>query len=192
MLYFYGMLQLKNFPFPVLTTERLTLRRITHDDENEIFFLRSNEEVMKLIHRPRPASLEDIKPFIQKINDMIDGNDGISWAMALKNEPKMIGHISFHRVIKEHYRAEVGYMMHPDHYGKGIMHEALGAVLHYGFVSMGLHSIEAIVNPENSASIKLLERNNFIREAYFREDFFWEGKFLDSAVYSLIAPGNAV
>ena len=146
---------------------------------------------MQYIDRPRPASLEEIKPFIQKVNDMIDGNEGISWAMTLKNEPKLIGHISFHRIIKEHYRAEVGYVMHPEHYGRGIMTEALQAVLYYGFSSMGLHSVEAIVNPGNSASIKLLERNNFIREAYFREDFFWQGKFLDSAVYSLIAPKNA-
>jgi len=185
------MLHIVNSPFPVLNTERLTLRRITDNDASELFFLRSDEGVMQYIDRPRPASLEEIKPFIQKVNDMIDGNEGISWAMTLKNEPKLIGHISFHRIIKEHYRAEVGYVMHPEHYGRGIMTEALQAVLYYGFSSMGLHSVEAIVNPGNSASIKLLERNNFIREAYFREDFFWQGKFLDSAVYSLIAPKNA-
>jgi [ribosomal protein S5]-alanine N-acetyltransferase len=186
------MLQINNSPFPVLTTQRLILRRITNDDANEMYFLRSNEAVMNHIHRPRPASLEDIKPFIQKINDMIDANEGIAWAMALRDEPKLIGHISFHRVIKEHYRAEVGYLLHPGHYGKGIMHEALNAVLGYGFTTMGLHSVEAIVNPGNNASIKLLERNKFMREAYFREDFFWEGKFLDSAVYSLLAPKNGV
>jgi ribosomal-protein-alanine N-acetyltransferase len=51
---------------------------------------------------------------------------------------------------------------------------------------MDLHSIEAIVNPDNKASIKLLERNSFTREAYFKENYFYDGKFLDSAVYSLL------
>jgi len=182
------MLELNNDPFPRLNTVRLRLRRISFDDAPELFFLRSNDGVMKYIERPRPASLEEIKPFIEKINDMIDSNEGISWALTLKDAPTLIGHISYHRLIKEHYRAEVGYIMHPQYYGQGIMHEALNAVLSYGFDVMGLHSVEANVNPGNQASIRLLERNHFLREGYFRENFFWQGKFLDSAIYSLIAP----
>lgn len=53
---------------------------------------------------------------------------------------------------------------------------------------MHLHSIDAIVNPANADSVKLLERNGFVREAYFREDYFWNGQFLDTAVYSKLAP----
>jgi ribosomal-protein-alanine N-acetyltransferase len=53
---------------------------------------------------------------------------------------------------------------------------------------MKLHSIEANVNPNNLSSIKLLERNNFIREGYFKENYFFNGKFSDSAIYSLISP----
>ncbi len=52
---------------------------------------------------------------------------------------------------------------------------------------MNLHSIEANVNPGNTASIKLLEKNNFTREAYFKENYFYDGKFLDTAIYSLLA-----
>ncbi|MDO8550886.1 MAG: GNAT family protein [Ignavibacteria bacterium] len=55
---------------------------------------------------------------------------------------------------------------------------------------MKLHSIEGTVNPNNLPSIKLLEKNNFIREAYFKENFYYNGKFLDTAIYSLINPGN--
>ncbi|MGE5859464.1 MAG: GNAT family N-acetyltransferase, partial [Ignavibacteria bacterium] len=58
--------------------------------------------------------------------------------------------------------------------------------LNYGFKVMNLHSIEANVNPDNKASIRLLERNNFTREAYFKENYFYNGKFLDSAIYSLL------
>ncbi len=50
---------------------------------------------------------------------MVADNEGVTWAMTLKDDPKLMGHISFHRFIKEHNRAEVGYMMHPDFYGQG-------------------------------------------------------------------------
>ena len=182
------MLEVNFNPFPVLYTDRLILRRFTHDDTNELFLLRSNEDVMRYVNRLRPKSNEDITQLIDKMTGMVDNNDGIPWAVTLKNETKLIGHVSFHVLKKEHFRAEVGYMLHPDFFRKGIMSEALRAVLDYGFKTMGLHSVEAIVNPENIASINLLERNNFIREAYFKEDFYWQGKFLDSAIYSLIAP----
>lgn len=71
-----------------------------------------------------------------------------------------------------------------------MMQEALAAVLNFGFRTLQLHSVEANVNPGNTASIKLLERNHFIREGYFRENYFYNGRFLDSAVYSLLTPRN--
>lgn len=143
---------------------------------------------MKYIGRPRPNGMEDIFTLLEKMKKMVTDNDGVTWAMTLKGDPKLMGHISFHRLIKEHDRAEIGYMMHPDFFGQGIMSEALKALLNYGFNTMGLHSIEAIASPLNNASIKILERNGFIREAYFKENFCWEGQYLDSVVYSLIAP----
>jgi len=66
------------------------------------------------------------------------------------------------------------------------MQEAFSEVVNYGFKVMKLHSIEANVNPANEASIKLLEKNNFIREAYYEENYYYNGKFLDTAIYSLL------
>ncbi len=66
------------------------------------------------------------------------------------------------------------------------MKEVLLKVIDYGFNVMGLHSIEGQINPENLASAGLLEATGFVREGYFREDFLFRGKFLDSAVYSLV------
>lgn len=68
------------------------------------------------------------------------------------------------------------------------MQEALATVLDYGFSSMGLHSVVANVNPANEASKKILAKNNFVQEAYFKEDFFYDGQFLDTAIYSLLTP----
>jgi ribosomal-protein-alanine N-acetyltransferase len=78
--------------------------------------------------------------------------------------------------------------LQPQQQQKGIMLEAMVAALDYGFSLMRLHSVVANVNPANEASKKLLEKNNFVKEAYFKEDYFFDGRFLDSAVYSLLTP----
>ena len=164
------------------------LRQLTIADAAEVFFLRSDETVMKYIERPRAESIDDAIHFINMVNLSAEENNGINWGITLKGEKQLIGYLGYYRMRPEHHRAEVGYALHPHRQGKGIASEALAAVLEYGFRVMKLHSVEANVNPENTASIKLLERNGFVREAYFKEDFLWEGKFLDSAIYSLLTP----
>jgi ribosomal-protein-alanine N-acetyltransferase len=181
------MLTVNFSPFPVLTTEHLILRQVSQDDVNEIFFLRSDERVLEYLSKDPATSIEDASLFIKKINDLENNNDGITWAITLKDEGKLTGTICYWNITKEHYRAELGYALHPEFHGKGIMQEALSEILRYGFTIMKLHSVEARVDPMNEPSIKLLERNNFIREGLFKEDYFYNGKFLDTAVYSIIS-----
>ncbi|MBK7668878.1 MAG: GNAT family N-acetyltransferase [Sphingobacteriaceae bacterium] len=177
-------------PFPTLTTNRLVLRQITVEDAPELFFQRTDERVMKYIERPRPKDINDTITFINTISDLRDKNEIITWGIALKENPKLIGTVVYLNFKKEHYRAEFGYALHPDYWRKGIMDEVAKAVIDYGFNVMKLHSIEANINPENIASQKLLEKHKFVKEAYFKENFFWQGKFLDSAIYSLLNPNG--
>ncbi len=180
------MLNLNFNPFPVLETERLVLRNVTPEDVNEIFLLRSDKLVMKYLDRPSAKSENEALDFIKMINVQEKNNEGVTWAITLKGIKKLAGTICYWNFQKEHYRAEIGYLLLPDYWGKGIMQEAFSPVINFGFNVMNLHSIEANVNPANAASIKLLERNNFVREAYFKENYFFDGKFLDSAIYSLV------
>jgi ribosomal-protein-alanine N-acetyltransferase len=182
------MLALNFYPFPALQTERLSLREISSEDAGEIFFLRSDKRVMKYIDRDPAQSIEDALNWIRIIVDLLQKAEAVTWAICLKTENKMIGTITLWNIQKDHHRAEVGYALHPDWQGRGIMQEALKEVLNFGFRKMKLHSVEANVNPQNKASIKLLERNRFIREAYFRENYYYNGEFLDSAIYSLLTP----
>ncbi len=182
------MLQFNFNPFPELFTERLSLRQITHDDVNEIFFLRADEQVMQYIDRPRAAMIEDANRFIEMVNDATFNNTDVTWGICTKNDNRVIGYLGFWRIKPDHHRAEIGYALHPDWHRKGVASEAVKAVLDYGFTVMNLHSVEACVNPANNASIRLLERHGFVREAYFKEDYYYNGRFLDSAIYSLITP----
>jgi ribosomal-protein-alanine N-acetyltransferase len=180
------MLNINFNPFPLITTTRLQLKQVNKSDVNEILFLRSDNRVMKYLDRVPAKTIYDAYEFIKKINLQEKNNESITWAITIKDIDKLIGTICLWNILKEHYRAEIGYVLHPDYWGKGIMQEAFSEVINFGFRIMKLHSIEAIVNPANEASIKLLEKNNFTREAYFKENYYYDGKFLDSAVYSLL------
>ena len=174
-------------PFPEIITERLLLSSIEKDDAPELLLLRSSEKVMEYIDKERTKTLEETAALIKRITDDVINNEGITWKISIKENPeKLIGTIGFWRIIKPHYRAEVGYMLHPDFWKTGLMKEALRAVIDFGFNTIHLHSIEAHINPGNAASAGLLEKLNFVREAYFKEDYFFRGKFLDSAIYSLL------
>ncbi len=171
--------------FPEIQTNRLLMRRITHKDGPEILRLRSDEGVMQFIGKEKAATLADAEVFIDRIMQLLKINEGITWAIALNTKPEtLIGTIGCWRLIKEHYRAEIGYMLMPNHWQKGIMKEALNAVLDYSFTKLKLHSIEAQINPENTASAALLTSAGFIREAHFKENFFYNGVFGDTVVYS--------
>lgn len=174
--------------FPNLSTERLTLRRMTDDDTDDLFLLRSDSRVMAYIDRPMVQAPSDAVKLIRVVDDLLKTGDGITWGIALKERKQLIGTIGLWRIVKEHRRAEIGYLLHPGRQQQGIMHEALAKVLDYGFSVIGLHSVEAVVNPDNGPSIRLLEKNGFVREAYFKENYFFNGLFKDSAVYSLLTP----
>ena len=174
-------------PFPQLTTERLLIRKITHADAPALLQLRSSEVVMQYIDKERMKTVEEIIALIDKIENDAANTDGITWAICLKEDPgTLIGSIGLWRIIKPHYRAEIGYLLQPGFWGRGITKEAVLAVIDFGFNSVKLHSIEAHINPGNAASAALLESTGFVREAYFKEDYFFRGTFRDSAIYSLL------
>ena len=181
------MLNFNFTPFPVIESNRLILRRITNDDVNEVFELRSNPETMKYIPRPLVKTTEDALEHIAMIEDKIVTNVGINWGITLKSNPKLLGIIGYYRMQPENYRAEIGYILLPEFHGKGIITEAVQRLITYGFNDLNLHSIEAVIDPENFASEKVLQKCNFIKEAHLKECQFYEGKFLDSVIYSLLS-----
>jgi len=163
------MLALNFTPFPVLTTERLTLRRIGIKDKKEIFLLRTDEAVNKFLDRPKAASIEDAIEFIHKINNGIDNNELISWVINFKNHPILMGTIGLWNISKENCSAEIGYELNPKFQGKGIMQEAFPKVVSFGFEIMKLRTIEAYTTDENKRSINLLEKNGFKMSGSFKD-----------------------
>ncbi|MGI8786260.1 MAG: GNAT family N-acetyltransferase [Pyrinomonadaceae bacterium] len=177
---------LKNFmPFPVLKTERLILRQIEADDAAVVFDLRTNKTVNKFLLRTSPETIENVLRTIEKLNQGISAGNNIYWVLNLENDRKVIGTICLWNLDAEKSVGEIGYEIHPDFQGKGLMREAVKRVLKYGFEEMKLEKIEAWTNTANSASIRLLERNNFVRnlEAETAIDREKEGE--DTVIYVL-------
>lgn len=173
-------------PFPILQTNNLILRQIHLDDAKEVFELRSNPETMKFIPRPLAETIEDAQKFITDCNAGIEKNEYINWAIAQKEDNKLIGMIGFFRMQPDNFRGEIGYILNPNFHGKGIMKEASDEAIKFGFEKMNFHSIEAVIDPKNVASEKLLQKLNFEKEAHFKENFFYKNEFLDTVIYSLL------
>lgn len=182
------MLDVNLHPFPHLTTARLVLRQPNEDDLNALFYLRNDEVVTRYTDTKRAESVEQVGNWLKGVKQYHTDNEAVLWAICLNDNPQLIGTICYWRLDKPNHRAEIGYALNPEYHGQGIMHEAMLQVIAYGFNEMKLHSIEANVNPANEASIKLLQRCSFEREAYFKQNYFFNGTFLDTAVYSLLTP----
>lgn len=172
--------------FPVLESERLLFRKILLSDAKDILFIRSNDDVMRFMDVMRFESIADAEKMIISIGESYTKEDGINWAIIEKHSNIFIGYFGFFRLIPEHCRAEIGYALKPEFWGKGYMYETINKMVRFGFENMKLHSIEANVNPDNEKSKRVLERIGFKKEAYFRENYLFNNKFLDSIIYSLL------
>lgn len=176
---------------PALVTPRMVLRELVEADAPAIFRLRSEPRVMRYIPKPLSTRTEEAHALIREFQLAARRNESIMWGITRSGQGQVEGYIGFWRFLLEHHRAELGYALHPDLWGQGLMSEAVAAVLDHGFRVLRLHSVEACVTPGNDASIRVLQRNGFVQEAHFRENFRHEGVFVDSLVYSCLAPAGA-
>ena len=148
-------------PFPVLTTERLNLRQLVINDEQEIFTLRSDGEINKYLDRQISNTIDDARNFINKVNENINKSDSLYWAITLSDKNILVGTICLFGFSDENYKCEIGYELLTSFQGKGIMKEAVEKVIDYAFNTIKVEKIEAFLHRYNQSSIKLLEKFSF-------------------------------
>ncbi|MER3114496.1 GNAT family N-acetyltransferase [Bacillus altitudinis] len=176
--------------FPTIHTESLILKQATITDAEDMHIYLSNETVCRYMGIDAHETIEDTKGEINWYDNIFKEQTGIRWGISLKNNPTIIGSCGFLNLEKQHLRTEIGYELHHDHWRKGIMKEAITAVLRYGFQEMNLNRIEALIDPQNITSVKLLEQFNFVREGLLREYEYSKGKFDDVLMYGLLNKDN--
>ena len=180
------MLKLNFNPFPNLASDRLSFRSLHEDDVQEVFDLRSDKEIMKYIPRPLANDLQDALEHIRMVKEVIEKNEGINWAISLKGESKLIGIIGIYRIKLEDDRGEIGYILSPNYQNQGLISEAIHNIARYAFETLQFHSMEAVIDPENTASERVLIKNGFVKEAHIKENVFWDDQYLDTVIYSLL------
>lgn len=154
--------------FPALETERLILRQLQSDDASDLYAYYSDPDVYQYLDWHGPDSVEDAaERVISNWSHWYAEQRIIRWGIVLKATQRLIGTVFFCDFVGES-RADIGYELAKASWNQGIMTEALRAVLAFGFETMRLHRIQAIVNPENTASIKVLKKAGFVEEGVLR------------------------
>ncbi|MFJ7700664.1 GNAT family N-acetyltransferase [Lysinibacillus fusiformis] len=172
--------------FPKLETERFILRKGTVDDCNDLFELYANENVVKYLPLNLFESVEDAMVEINWYEKIFKEQIGLRWVIEEAKTKKVIGTCGYLNYEKEHNRIEIGYDLKPAYWGQGIMQKTLGKIIHFAFTSMEINKIEAKVEPENKASIRLLGKLNFCQEGVLRQHEFEKGKYVDLVLFSIL------
>ena len=170
---------------PRLETERLLLRPITVEDMGFVYELFSRPETNRYSGHEELGSLEEAEELYDKY--MRPGPPSrFRVAVELKETGEPVGTLGLYSYSERDGRAELGYDLLEEHWGRGIMTESVREVVRYGFEEIGLNRIEATIDPENTRSVRLVERLGFRREGFLRERFFYSGKRRDELVYGLL------
>ncbi|KFF13589.1 alanine acetyltransferase [Chryseobacterium soli] len=163
-----------------IETDRLILKEINESYVEDILRIRSNEVINQFVQRNSPKNNYDALQFILTIKERTRNKETFYWGISLKDQPNLIGTICLWKFTEDRIQAEVGYELLPEYHRKGIMSEALAAVLHFAFNTLQLQEIVAMTNKFNENSKGLLLKHQFVLEEG-RKD---EG-FPDNIIFSL-------
>jgi [ribosomal protein S5]-alanine N-acetyltransferase len=172
---------------PTLDSPRLRIRTLASADVPALFTIFSDPVAMRYWSRGPMTDLEEAEAFLHAIEDHARSQTLFQWGIARREDDLVIGTCTLHRIDREHRRAELGYILRRDHWGRGLAHEALTALVDHAFGALGLHRLEADIDPRNLASIRSVERLGFKLEGRLRERYFLAGEIQDSSIYGLLA-----
>ncbi|WP_237586731.1 GNAT family N-acetyltransferase [Pontibacter russatus] len=172
----------------LLETERLLLRELTPDLYGRLFRSCSEREIKAYLGLSTPAEYEEAKRrFDEGMTTYFTSFQ--NFHLLDKQDRQVIGRCDFHTWVPTHRRAEIGYILTSEaHKNKGLMTEALRAVLAYGFEQMGLYRVEALASPRNVPSLQLLKRYGFKKEGLLRNHYMVNEVLEDSVLFSLLRP----
>lgn len=170
-----------------LRTERLFLRPMAEPDAQSLFAIFSDPRVARYLSRPPWPDLDSAHQRIVRDIDALPAGKYLCLGIELAHEGRLIGECSLFSFNEQCRRAEVGYGLAFDAWGHGYMHEALSALLDFGFSQLDLNRVEADIDPRNEGSAKSLERLGFKHEGFLRERWIVDGEVSDTALYGLLA-----
>jgi RimJ/RimL family protein N-acetyltransferase len=167
-------------------TDRLLLRPLDAADSDAFFDIFSDAETLKYWSGEPVTRLEDAEALLQQDLKWAASENCLCLGVAMPESNRLIGKVTLFQFSEQNRRAEVGYILDRRHWGKGYMTEVMTWLLSYAFDSLNLHRIEADTDPENAASLALLEKFGFCREGLFRDRWWIYGQWCDSVMLGLL------
>ena len=171
---------------PVLGTKRLILRKMRLDDAHDVFEYASDPEVANYVTWDAHENIEDSRRFLQSIIQHYENKEVASWGVVFRDNNKFIGTCGFMWWLPGDARAEIGYAMSRQYWGKGLMTEAVREVISFGFERMMLNRIEAQCMAQNIGSERVMQKNGMTIEGIRREATFRKGAYHDLKIYSIL------
>ncbi|WP_417605884.1 GNAT family N-acetyltransferase [Oceanimonas baumannii] len=176
--------------FPVIETERLTLKPLMPEDSGSLLEIFSDPAVMRYWNTAPWSTIQDALTFISESNASMQGQEALVLGVYLNATGELAGKCMLFSYEQESRRAEIGFGLGCDYWGKGYVNEAGEALIQYGFDSLGLRRIEAEIDPDNYASAKALEKLGFTLEGLLRQRWEVNGVISDSAMYGRLVTDN--
>jgi len=174
------------FESVTLTTPRLLLRPIRHEDVHALFAMWSDVDAMRYFSFPAMTRLDQATDRVARVlKSSAEGSDFVC-TVELQATGEVLGDCALFHANEQCRRAEIGFSLQRKHWGRGYMTEAASALIEHGFDSANLRRIEADIDPRNNASAQLLERLGFVREGLLRERWIVGDEVSDSALYGLL------
>lgn len=180
-------LNLKNIfaDIPPLSSQRLLLRKILPSDYSDMYEYASNEKTTQYLSWEAHRNINFTKNYTKFLQKQYRDGNFYDWAVVIKETGKMIGTCGFSSFSPENCRAELGYVISPDYWGKGIATEAANLVISFGFEQLDLHRIEAKFICGNFSSEAVMKKIGMKKEGVFREYMFIKGDFKDICYYAM-------
>ena len=162
---------------PTLRTERLTLRRMSINDTDDMFDYAKRQDVTEYLLWYPHQSKKYTSDYLRYIGTRYNLGEFYDWAVIETQSGRMIGTCGFTRFDLPHNSAEIGYVLNPEFHGKGYATEAAERVLEFGFEDLSLHRIEAKFMQGNDASLHVMKKLGMKFEGYHRDALFVKGKY---------------
>lgn len=172
--------------FPILSTERLVLRQLTHADASAINALFSDPLVLEFMNEPPLNSDENAMALIDWMNGHFANKAAARWGITRKGTDQVIGTCGFHHWDSSNRHADLGYDLMPAYWGHGYGPEAAHAVVAWCFEHLNLHRMQADCTDGNRRSERTLLRLGFQPEGLWREQCWEHGRFVDIKQFGLL------
>lgn len=171
---------------PTLRGGRVLLRELTEDDVAALFAIFSDPEVMRYWSHPPLTRESQAAEYLEDIRAGFETRSLLQWGLCRAQDDTVMGTCTLWQLDRPNRRAEIGFALAKEHWGQGWMTDGLTAFIEFAFSGLGLRRLEADVDPDNRASLALLERLGFRREGYLRERWIVGGEVFDSVFLGLL------